>query len=243
MDENKKKILEHINRLEQYSRKPENKWLLDELQRRFGQGEGQTDSMMLLKKIEQYLSLDYSFQQIAMVAGYEYVEVQHLKEKLVEDWREMLRYRYGIATRPISYVDFCSHAHFQSEGIINYFHFKINNGACDVNWINNNIDGYVSRHANFTMDHVPEETRRRQTTLDDINYNTKKIVLFNLIENQNPNRSFNHILYPLNAIQKIRNTESVHRSPAPIVSNRTYSFEAIEFAVSELNTIVKGMIV
>jgi len=243
MDENKKKILEHINKLEQYSRKSENKWLLDELQKRFGQGNVQSDSMMLLKKIEQYLSLDYSFQQVAMVAGYEYVEVQQLKEKLVEDWREMLRYRYGIATRPISYVDFCSHAHLQSEGIINYFHFKIKKGVCDVVWFNDNIDRYINRHVNFKMGHVLEETERGPTTLDDINYNIKKVVFFNIVEENNPGKKFNNILYPLNAIQKIRNTESFHRSPTPVVTDRSYSFEAVEFAVSELNNIVKGMIV
>ena len=123
--ENKDKILQHLDKIEQYAN--QHPWLLEELHHRFGGGSGgftETDRSRL-KKIEQYLSLDYDFQQVSEVAGYDYIETPQLKEKLVLDWREMMRYRYGIAARPISFVNFCSHAHFQAEGITNYFHYDM----------------------------------------------------------------------------------------------------------------------
>lgn len=46
----------------------------------------------------------------------------------------------------------------------------------------------------------------------------------------------------LDHIRKVRNTEAVHRSTsASEAPNQSYSYEAIEYAVSELNHVVKIM--
>ena len=244
--EDREKIIRHLDKIEQYAQ--QHPWLLEELKRRFGNVANgfNLDDRNRLKKIEQYLSLDYDFKQVATVAGYDYIEVQQLQEKLVLDWREMQRYRYGIAARPISYVNFCSHAHFQAEGIINYYHYKRNDGVCDVDWFNLNIDEYVKSHLNFKLNSIPRTNNAGDPiSLDDINYNTKKCVLLNVLSKNDSLRKsklaeISTILY---FVQRIRNMESVHRSPTDNGHfEKTFSFEAIDYAISELNNILKKFV-
>ena len=159
-EKDKNKIIEYINKIEQYAR--QYPWLLEELQCRFGNINNGFSSIdrERLRKVEQYLSLDYDFQKVAFVAGYDYIDIPQLKEKLVMDWREMLRYRYGIAARPISFVNFCSYAHFQAEGIVNYYHYKRDHGVCDVDWFNANIDEYIKKHDNFKLNSIPRTNNK-----------------------------------------------------------------------------------
>ncbi len=242
----KDKILNHIDKIEQYAR--QHPWLMEELQRRFGNSDAGflNSDRERLKKIEQYLALDYDFQKVASVAGYDYVDIPQLKEKLVLDWREMLRYRYGIAARPISFVNFCSHAHFQAEGIVNYYHHKRYNGICDVDWFNTNIDEYVNTHNGFKLNHIPRtNVAGNPITLEDVNYNTKKCVLFNVMSKEGnlSKGKLTELAKTLNFIQKIRNNEAVHRSPTdnePI--DMSYSYEAVEYAVSGLNNTVQHIL-
>lgn len=244
--ENKEKILQHLDKIEQYALN--HPWLMEELRRRFGSGaDGFTqDDSKRLEKIEQYLSLDYDFLQVAEVAGYDYVEVARLKEKMVLDWREMMRYRYGIGARPISFVNFCSHAHFQAEAIINYYHFKRDNGICDIDWFNQSIKDYMKNHPTFKLNLIARMTSAgKPTTLDDINYNTKKSVLLNVFDKTEGIRksTITEIGKILLFLQRVRNTEAVHRSPTDDgLTERTYSYEAIEYALSTLNSLSKQQI-
>lgn len=241
--EDKGKIIQHLDKIEQYAQ--QHPWLLEELKRRFGSvAEGfSSDDSNRLKKIEQYLSLDYDFKQVAAVAGYDYIDVPQLQEKLVLDWREMQRYRYGIAARPISYVNFCSYAHFQAEGIVNYYHYKRDDGICDVDWFNDNISEYVKTHNNFKLNTIPRINNVGDPiSLDDINYNTKKCVLFNVLAKSDSvkKNKIAEIGTILSFIQKLRNSESVHRSPTENgYIEKAFSFESIDYAISELNYTVK----
>lgn len=241
--EDREKIIQHLDKIEQYAQ--QHPWLLEELKRRFSNAADgfNPDDRNMLKKIEQYLSLDYDFEQVASVAGYDYIDVPQLQEKLVLDWREMQRYRYGIAARPISYVNFCSYAHFQAEGIINYYHYKRDNGICDVSWFNDNISEYVKNHNNFKLNNIPRINNiGNPISLDDINYNTKKCVLFNVLsKNDSVKKSkIAEIGTILSFIQKLRNSESVHRSPTENGHiEKAFSFESIDYAISELNYTIK----
>ena len=40
---------------------------------------------------------------------------------LVSDFREMMRYRYGTRSHKADFTEFCKYAHFQLEGLVNYF--------------------------------------------------------------------------------------------------------------------------
>ena len=242
--DNREAIIKTIEKISQLSRLPGNEWLLSELQSKFGLLSVEFSSVdrTRIKEIHEYLSLDLEIEQIWAIAGYEYIESSLLREKLMSDWREMKRYRYGLANRPVSYVDFCSYAHFQAEGIVNYYHYKINDGVCDIDWFNSNIDEYLINNKNFQLNHIKRDTNGRPTTLDDINYNTKKCVLFNQLRSQGVKlQKLIEISQVLSSIQKIRNSEAVHRSPNAIdIPNTTYSYEAIEYSISEVNNMVKS---
>lgn len=250
--DNRDAILKTIDKIAQLSKRPGNEWLFEELKRKWGESntEQSTTDSERIKEIHDYLLLDNWTEQIYSVAGYDYVDMPEkpsFREKMVSDWREMKRYRYGIANRPISYVDFCSHAHFQAEGIVNYYHYKIKDGVCDIDWFNENIDEYVNRFKDngFKLDRITRMKKNGMpTTLEDVNYNTKKCVLFNQMEKQKIIKPYKttEISQILTHIQKVRNTEAVHRSTsASEAPNKTYSYEAIEYAVSELNNVVKIM--
>lgn len=244
--EDRGKIIQHLDKIEQYAQ--QHPWLLEELKRRFGNAADgfNPDDRNRLKKIELYLSLDYDFKQVASVAGYEYIDVPQLQEKLVLDWREMQRYRYGIAARPISYVTFCSYAHFQAEGVINYYHYKREDGICNVSWFNDNITEYVKTHNNFKLNTIPRiNTTGNPITLDDINYNTKKCVLLNVLaKSESVKKSkITEIGTILSFIQKVRNSESVHRSPTDNTTiDKIHSFEAIDYVISELNKTIRELV-
>ncbi len=247
--DNRDAILKTIDKIAQLSKRPGNEWLFEELKRKWGEssaGQSTTDSERI-KEIHDYLLLDNWTEQIYSVAGYDYIDMPEkpsFREKMVSDWREMKRFRYGIANRPISYVDFCSHAHFQAEGIVNYYHYKIKDGVCDIDWFNENIDEYVNRYSGFKLEKITRMKNGKPTTLEDVNYNTKKCVLLNQVERNKilrPHKT-TEISLILTHVQKVRNTEAVHRSTSTYEApNKSSSFEAIEYAVSELNNVVKKM--
>ena len=204
----------------------------------------------LLKRIETYLSLEYKLSQLTTLAGYEYIDVEHLRKKLVDDWQNMIRVRYGIGTRQISYFDFCTYVHFQLEGIINYYHYKRCNGICDVEWFNINLKQYLERanenrkrEKSFYVSLVERINKKGEpTSLEDVNYNTKKIVFLNAAVVSEKMSTWQMVQYSkvLQEVQAVRNNESVHRSPVlkPVL-DQNYSFEAIMYYLNELNTIVK----
>lgn len=80
-----------------------------------------------IDKIEQYLGLDFKLDTISP-SGTLYEEVTYsfitdsaVRDVLVSDFREMMRYRYGTRSHRVDFMEFCKYAHFQLEGLVNYF--------------------------------------------------------------------------------------------------------------------------
>ena len=80
-----------------------------------------------IDKIEQYLGLDFKLDTISP-SGTLYEEVTYsfitdsaVRDVLVSDFREMMRYRYGTRSHKADFMEFCKYAHFQLEGLVNYF--------------------------------------------------------------------------------------------------------------------------
>ncbi len=113
----KEKIIEQINRIEQYARRPDNKWLLDELCNRFGRG----GDLYLIKKIEHYLGLDYKLDSADSILDYSFIEDESIRDQLISDNREMMRYRYGVRSHKIDFDEFCRYAHLQAEMLVNVY--------------------------------------------------------------------------------------------------------------------------
>ena len=78
-------------------------------------------------KIEQYLGLDYRLDNIAISdtlyqqLDYSFIQSTALKEMLISDFREMMRYRYGTRSHKADFTEFCKYAHYQLENLVNYF--------------------------------------------------------------------------------------------------------------------------
>ncbi|MBR4454334.1 MAG: hypothetical protein IKS33_08770 [Bacteroidales bacterium] len=122
MTNKEKAILEHIDKIEQFAKKPENEWLLAELERRFGGKQTQNDA---IQRVEKYLGLDYKLDSVKSLIDYSYVKDNCVRNQLVSDNREMLRYRYGVRSHKIDFDEFCRYAHLQAEALINYYYKSI----------------------------------------------------------------------------------------------------------------------
>lgn len=80
-----------------------------------------------VEKIANYLGLDYKLDTISPSEtmyhelDYSFIKDSAVRDTLVSDFREMMRYRYGTRTHKADFMEFCKYAHFQLEGLINYF--------------------------------------------------------------------------------------------------------------------------
>ncbi len=178
MDDIKRnKILSHIDKIEQQARRPGNEWLLLDLMRRFGSEK--------VKQIEEYLALDYTIDEIAIGIDYSFVKDDILRIKLNSDWREMLRYRCGVGQHGVNFGVFCKFAHFQAEGMVNYYHYqrKMSN-ECDIEWFNKNIQAYNDKCKTEARDgKEPFKLKPvSEKDLSKIGYQTKLSVFLNCLE-------------------------------------------------------------
>ena len=114
-EKNRKAILDHIDKIEQYAKT--DPWLMSELRRRFGGG---NDEPIL--RVEKYLGLDYALDSAESMIDYSYVTDKYIRNQLESDFREMLRYRYGVRSHKIDFDEFCRYAHLQAEALVNYYY-------------------------------------------------------------------------------------------------------------------------
>lgn len=119
--DNREAIIKTIDRIAQLSKQPENKWLLEELQSKWGGTISIGNSDKSIANIERYLAIDYDIDEIASKIDYSFVKDEVLRLKLESDWREMLRYRCGVRKHEPDFFEFCRYANLQAEGIINYY--------------------------------------------------------------------------------------------------------------------------
>lgn len=124
---NKEAILQILDRIEHLTKRPENKWLLEELQHRWGtcNNEAKNTPYESVEKIEKYLAIDYRIDDIELQIDYSFVKDKILRMKLESDWREMLRYRCGVRKHEPDFLEFCRFANLQAEGIVNYYCYTV----------------------------------------------------------------------------------------------------------------------
>ena len=76
-----------------------------------------------LDKISTYLSLDYDLDNKDF-PDYSFIGEEAVRETLLADFREMLRYQYGTRSHRIDFPEFCRFGVLQAEMLINYFFEK-----------------------------------------------------------------------------------------------------------------------
>lgn len=75
-----------------------------------------------LSDIEKYLGLDYKLDKATPNIDYTFVKEPFVRDQLTSDYREMLRYRYGVRSHKIDFSEFCRYAMLQVEQLINYYY-------------------------------------------------------------------------------------------------------------------------
>jgi len=76
-----------------------------------------------LKRIEKYLSLDYEIDE-KIFPDYSVIKDDDVRARLLADFREMLRYRFGTRNHKIDFAEFCRYATLQIELLVNYYFEK-----------------------------------------------------------------------------------------------------------------------
>lgn len=74
-----------------------------------------------ISNIERYLGLDYEIDSSSPEIDYHKINDEYVRKQLINDYREMLRYRNGVRSHKIDFNQFCKYAHFQAEMLINYY--------------------------------------------------------------------------------------------------------------------------
>lgn len=85
-----------------------------------------------IDQIEKYLGLDYSVDAQNSVIDYSYIKDEKVKNQLISDNREMMRFRYGTRYHEIDFDEFCRFAHLQAEMLLNYYYDTTCNSDLDL---------------------------------------------------------------------------------------------------------------
>ncbi len=75
-----------------------------------------------IKKIEKYLGLDYSVDSLKSTIDYSFITMEDVRNQLICDNREMMRFRYGTRYHEIDFDEFCRYALLQAEMLLNYYY-------------------------------------------------------------------------------------------------------------------------
>lgn len=81
------------------------------------------DDTPSLKRITSYLSLDFELDDKDF-PDYSFIDEEPVRESLLADFREMLRYQYGTRSHKIDFPEFCRFGVMQIEMLVNYFFEK-----------------------------------------------------------------------------------------------------------------------
>ena len=75
-----------------------------------------------IEKIEHYLGLDYSLDDTIPRIDYSFIAEDDIRNQLEADYREMLRYRYGLRAHKVDFMEFCRYVQLQAEMVLNYYY-------------------------------------------------------------------------------------------------------------------------
>lgn len=114
-----------------------------------------------IRKIEKYLGLDYSVDTLKSSIDYSFIEMDDVRNQLISDYREMMRFRYGTRYHEIDFDEFCRYALLQAEMLLNYYYDVVNHS--DLGAIISHIKTYN------TSAKIPDDVK----TLSSISFNVK----------------------------------------------------------------------
>lgn len=146
-----------------------------------------------IEHIEKYLGLDYFVDSRTSIIDYSFIKIQDVRNLLISDNREMLRFRYGTRYHSINFAEFCRYAQLQLEMLLNYYYEQKYNGVFQ------DIVGHIMFYNRNAK--IFESVK----SLISISYNTKLYAFTNEFNIKGPQKNV------LDYIRKVRNGLS-HRS-------------------------------
>lgn len=85
-----------------------------------------------IRKIEKYLGLDYSIDSLKSTIDYSFIQMDDVRNQLISDYREMMRFRYGTRYHEIDFDEFCRYALLQAEMLLNYYYDIMNHSNLEA---------------------------------------------------------------------------------------------------------------
>lgn len=153
----------------------------------------QSSSDKRIENIENYLGLDYYVDNQPPLIDFSFIQENDVRNQLISDNREMMRFRYGTRYHSICFNEFCRYAHLQAEMLLNYYYDKKNDS----------IDGVISHIKKFNP---TAKFKDNVKNIGEISYNTKLWAVKMEFD-------IDYKIYiVLEYLRRIRN-ESSHRSP------------------------------
>lgn len=153
----------------------------------------QSSSDKRIENIENYLGLDYYVDNQPPLIDFSFIQENDVRNQLISDNREMMRFRYGTRYHSICFNEFCRYAHLQAEMLLNYYYDKKNDS----------IDAVISHIKKFNP---TAKFKDNVKNIGEISYNTKLWAVKKEFD-------IDYKIYTvLEYLRRIRN-ESSHRSP------------------------------
>ena len=126
MAQNKEHLQALLKFLDSLIKEPGNEWFIEELQKMVGVPEKTKSSVIFqngkIDSIEKYLGIDFKVDSMHPVVDFSFVKNEELRNQLIADNREMLRYRYGVRAHTIDFEEFCRYVIMQVELLLNYYY-------------------------------------------------------------------------------------------------------------------------
>lgn len=163
-----------------------------------------------ITNIEKYLGLDYNTDSKPSIIDYSYIQEANIREQLISDNREMLRFRHGTRFHQILFDEFCRYAQLQAEMLINYYYYHKDST------IPNAIAHIKSYNTTAKID-------TNTNSLAAISFNTKLWAFCNEFKLRKAQETFYFV-------REVRNRQS-HRRPEPEFSFFDYQKKLIDLGI------------
>lgn len=164
--------------------------------------------------IEKYLGLDYYTDSVPTTIDYSYIKEEDIRDQLISDNREMLRFRYGTRFHKIIFEEFCRYAQLQAEMLINYFYYKKNSTIEE-------IIAHIKKHNTNAI-------ISNKTTFASISFAVKLWAFCNEFKLKKTKTTFDYV-------RDLRNYQS-HRNP----KKQSFSFENYQYQLQEWGIVLNA---
>ena len=167
-----------------------------------------------ISHIEKYLGLDYYVDSMESIIDYTFISEDEVRDKLISDNREMMRFRFGTRSHKVDFEEFCRYAQLQAEMLLNYFYNKKESSIQD-------IISHIKQHNEKAK--ISDDT----TSISSISFSVK-LWAYNNEFKINIQNTFDHV-------REVRNSQS-HRTP----QKEAFSIEAYQKKLTDLGIVLKS---